>query len=92
MEAGEAKDCRYSRIEFVNAGFEVEHRFGAEARMRRLKSGRDHFGRRLDQAAARLTGHLLERVEQMAQLAELQRPDLETPAADRDGLAHRPTH
>jgi hypothetical protein len=92
VKASQAQDRGDRRVELVDAGFEVEQRLGTEARVRRLQTGRDHFGRRIDQAAARLARHLLERIEQVPQLAELQRPHLETAAADRDRLAHRSTH
>jgi len=51
----------------------VEHRFDIQPGMPRLQAGRDHPGRRLDQPAAGLAGHVLQRIEQVPQLAKLQR-------------------
>ena len=58
--------------------------------MDRRETCGDDAGRRLDQPAARFAGHVLQRVEQMPQLAELQRAEPRTPAAERNRLRSSP--
>src|SRR5436309_428822 len=48
----------------------------------------DHRGGGVDQRAARFAGHRVERVEQVAQLAEGQWPQLEVMAAEPDRFRH----
>jgi len=57
--------------------------------VRRREPGSNNRGGGLDKRAARFAGHAFERIEQMAQLAELQRASFETTSAQSDALGHR---
>ena len=89
LQAGDAQDRGDRRVELFDAGFEVEHASAVRSGMRRRRAGGNDLRRRLDQPAARFAGHVLERIEEVPQLAELQRADLEVAAAERDRFAHR---
>jgi hypothetical protein len=88
VKPGDTQDRRHRRVEFLERRFEVEHRIGRQVGLRRREPGGHHGGGSLDQRAARFAGHALERIEQMAQLAELQRPGFEAPSAQGDTLGH----
>ncbi len=58
-------------IELLDAGFQVENSLRSQFGMCRRQAGGDDPHRRLDQSATRLAGHVLQRIEDMPQLAEL---------------------
>jgi hypothetical protein len=56
--------------------------------MRRGEAGGNELGRGVDQRAAGFAGHMVERVDHLAQMAELQRPQREFAPAQGDGFRH----
>jgi hypothetical protein len=75
-------------VELGEAGGAIEHRFDRQVRMGGGEAGLDEFRGGVDQGASGRAGHLVERIQQVAQVAEGQRPQREFAAAEPNHFRH----